>query len=34
MSRKPGTYAVFKTSEGQIVCQLFQRKRRIRSPTL
>jgi len=23
MSRKPGTYAVFKTSEGQIVCRLF-----------
>ena len=23
MSRKPGTYAVFNTSEGQIVCRLF-----------
>ena len=23
MSRQPGTYAVFNTSEGQIVCRLF-----------
>jgi len=26
MSRQPGTYAVFNTSEGQIVCRLFEKE--------
>jgi peptidyl-prolyl cis-trans isomerase A (cyclophilin A) len=25
MSRQPGTYAIFDTSEGQIVCRLFEK---------
>jgi peptidyl-prolyl cis-trans isomerase A (cyclophilin A) len=26
MSRQPGTYAIFKTSEGQVVCRLFEKE--------